>query len=993
MRVRVSVALAAAIGLALALGRTSPQPRMAGLGSASVLRGGQPIDFVETRAQTVGGWVQTWRFDRAPRGTGPLEVQVETGPLQPLGEFPEGLRFRDEDGRVVSYGLASWVDAQGAKVAVVPRLRGGRVVLEVPEEVLARSSYPALLDPKVTADLIADPAVTYETLPEASSFVRTRFDGTNFITAWQDSRTGSSAIYVSALAPDAGVVLTGRTLLSEASGAQTSIGCAKGGAMYWAIQANGLLVQVTSPVTGAGFVPLAARSLSTGGSGFPQMSCDAVTPVVFAAQGSSLYAARVLPDAGLQPNGAGVLGAPLATAIENTAPYFSAAFDGTHFLLVWVDARNRAANALPDGGNNDPVDLYGRLINPDGTAAAAEFLVRGGAGSQLEPQVAFDGTSFLVVWSDRPVANAFRNIRGRVVSTAGVPGTEAAISGQVDDEFTPRVVFDGFHSIVAWQVPNGQIYSTQMVGLAPTLRLPVPSASALYDSMSLATMGGGVSFLAYSWWSLNRPHGMLLSGSTALTAPIPLVNAANEQRRPAIAKGMSEHFVFWHDGIDRVGGATVAPLGASPSTVFSAGTRFDELCGNCNTALAFGADQFLATWVQGSDVMGRRFNASLQPLGPVGFFSTRGKTAFTDSVARRDGGFLIVTQEDGINRFDVYGREVELDGGISQLFPLYESTLEKWSPHVAMNAAGTGLVVWSLRGQPITLGGVRFDGQTVLDAPALSLGSSDYLGGNDVASDGRDFLVVSSSNGEISGVFVHGQGNPDAGPPFFISNTAEQELRPSVAFDGKDFVVAWEGWGDGRGDIYLSKVSRDGGVGARVAVAADPTRAEGQPALSADSVGRWLVSFVRFDPALAVSARRVYLRWVVDDALGATCAVGSDCSSSFCSTGVCCATQCNGVCQTCDSDGVCATVPGCVDAGTDAGVDAGPDAGSTDAGELDAGPMDAGSADAGEPDAGTETGDAGLGPLTLRVGCGCTSTGSTGLAFLVAWVAVRRRRG
>lgn len=79
---------------------------------------------------------------------------------------------------------------------------------------------------------------------------------------------------------------------------------------------------------------------------------------------------------------------------------------------------------------------------------------------------------------------------------------------------------------------------------------------------------------------------------------------------------------------------------------------------------------------------------------------------------------------------------------------------------------------------------------------------------------------------------------------------------------------------------------------------------------------------------------------------------------------------------------------GAVDAG---GSDAGTDAGSMDAGVTDAGTPDAGAPDAGDVDAGVIS-DGGVAPLSLTVGCGCSSGEGWSMVLLAGLISARRRR-
>lgn len=132
---------------------------------------------------------------------------------------------------------------------------------------------------------------------------------------------------------------------------------------------------------------------------------------------------------------------------NQTSP--NVAYDSTNsrFLVVWTDRR--------DGES----DVYGRLVNADGTLFGTEdILMHLDISTQSSPSVAFDSTNnrFLVVWGDTrddPVGDVY----GRLVNADGTlyggNGTEFKINiNNVQTQSSPAVAFNSNNNrfLVAW---------------------------------------------------------------------------------------------------------------------------------------------------------------------------------------------------------------------------------------------------------------------------------------------------------------------------------------------------------------------------------------------------------------------------------------------------------------------------------------------------------------------------------------------------------------
>jgi hypothetical protein len=89
---------------------------------------------------------------------------------------------------------------------------------------------------------------------------------------------------------------------------------------------------------------------------------------------------------------------------EQTLP--AVAFDGTNYIVVWYDERSGSA------------DIYGARVGADGTVLdPSGIAISTAAEDQYWPAVTFDGTNYLVVWTDW--RNGSYDIYGARVGTGG----------------------------------------------------------------------------------------------------------------------------------------------------------------------------------------------------------------------------------------------------------------------------------------------------------------------------------------------------------------------------------------------------------------------------------------------------------------------------------------------------------------------------------------------------------------------------------------------
>ncbi len=114
------------------------------------------------------GFEQTWRFDAPPQGDGDLLVRIPTPDLRLVDVEPQGLLLASADGdAALRYGHATWIDARGEHTLLPAAFQDHAILLRVPQRVLQRTAWPAVLDPIISPTTETHP--TDSTLQEVTN--------------------------------------------------------------------------------------------------------------------------------------------------------------------------------------------------------------------------------------------------------------------------------------------------------------------------------------------------------------------------------------------------------------------------------------------------------------------------------------------------------------------------------------------------------------------------------------------------------------------------------------------------------------------------------------------------------------------------------------------------------------------------------------------------------------------------------------------------------
>jgi hypothetical protein len=517
-------------------------------------------------------------------------------------------------------------------------------------------------------------------------------------------------------------------------------------------------------------------------------------------------------------------------AVYTTAPSHqrapAIASDGTNSLVVWSDARSGLS------------DIYGARFTPEGIVLdPAGIAISAATDVQTNPAVACDGTDYLVVWSDQrsdtsDVYAARVTADGRVLDGAGIPvSTAAGFQGE------PAVTFDGTSYLVVWtDLRDGEadIYGARVTRngvLIDTSGLAIVADSAWQTGPAAVYDGTNVLLV----WEDNRddlsgdiygaritPEGTVLDSSG-----FAISSAQNWQASPAVAVGDADVLVVWHDArasaFTDVYGARVSNAGEVLDPNGIGISTMDNY--QWFPKVAFDDTNYLVVWVDEHGhglIYGGRVAADGSVLDPEGF-PIGGAEDMSSPAVAFDGTYNAVVWNDvrtGPADLNVYGTRVDGSGVVLDPQGIAVSTAATPQERPAAAFDGTEfLVVWDeASGFGRDIHGVRLTpGGTVLDSPSIRISPA---GGNRaypaVGYGTSDFLAVwedgLSRERDVSGARVSPNGEVLDSAGILISGAPWEQCAAAVASDGTDFLVAWQDWRNSNYDIYCARVSGTGAV-------------------------------------------------------------------------------------------------------------------------------------------------------------------------------------
>ncbi len=328
-----------------------------------------------------------------------------------------------------------------------------------------------------------------------------------------------------------------------------------------------------------------------------------------------------------------------------------------------------------------------------------------------------------------------------------------------------------------------------------------------------------------------RPSSAAVLEEFLIDTSTSLAGAAYGQGEPSIAFDGTNYLVVWHDwrgGNDwDIYGARVSPLG---QVLDSVGVAISTAPGTeLHPAVAFDGANYMVVWEEASpnsDLYGVRLDPSgaLVDSTELCISASPGRQAGPELAFDGSEYFVVWSdyRRDGLSP-EIYGARVDTSGVVLDTagIPFLQEFRSGDLPSIAFGEENY-LVVWSeavyaeshIRGARVTPSG------TVIDTLGLSISSGALAETRpSVAFDGVNWLVVWEDynldpfDADLRGVRVDTSGVVLDASDIEVSSATEAQQNPRVLFDGRRYLVTWADSRSGiEPSIYGARVDTSGAV-------------------------------------------------------------------------------------------------------------------------------------------------------------------------------------
>ncbi|MCK4941825.1 T9SS type A sorting domain-containing protein [candidate division WOR-3 bacterium] len=649
------------------------------------------------------------------------------------------------------------------------------------------------------------------------------YNGSEYFVVWQDRQYSSEIDIYGARITTSGVILDSNGIpISTATGYQRHPSVTSDGTGYlvaWQDERSGTPDIYGTRIDAAGVVLDPAGILicnAVNGQLMPSVACDGNNYFAIwqdardtTSNQYDIYGARINTNGILIDTNAIAISAETSSQLTP-----SVTFDGTNFFVVWED---RHAQSLGIYGAR--VNTAGFILDPGGIAISGIPNL-----PEWNPSVTFNGTNYLVVWGDDrngtypDIYGARVDQSGTVLDTLNIP---ICVTSGVKE--MPAVASDGSDFLVVWEddrdYPAGDVYASRVSATGTVLDpqgVDVTTAAAFQDNPGAAC--GTTNFLVA--WGDYR-NGLYSSdiygtrvdatGNILDSPSFVICNAPFGQYSPSIAFDGTNYCAVWTHNIGgawAAKGTRVNPMGIvlDPSYInISSG-------GNAlSPHIASSGNDFLAVWVDyrnsytSPDIYGARIDSNGSVLDPTGIaISTVGEIQYNTSTTFGSTVYFVVWRDNRNGLHDIYGARIASNGVVLDPNGIAISTATSFQDYASVAFDGTNyLVVWQdeRNGSPDIYGARVGQSGVVLDPNGIPLSTApcDQTKPS-VSFDGTYYLIAWEDNrngppSDIYGALVNTSGV--VVDSFTISTQSGTQTYPTIAYGaGSQALIVYTGWAD-----------------------------------------------------------------------------------------------------------------------------------------------------------------------------------------------------
>ncbi len=451
---------------------------------------------------------------------------------------------------------------------------------------------------------------------------------------------------------------------------------------------------------------------------------------------------------------------------------------------------------------------------------------------QVSSEIAFNGSNYLVVWSDDRSARFHRDIYGTRVSPDGIVLDPAGITISITDsaEGGANVASNGLDFLVVWgdnRHGDMQIFGARISGSGEVLDsvgFPI-IANGDYLGGQSVTFGDTNYFLVWHEYRGSdydicgarvNPSGVLLD-----TVSIPISTAPGTQRGPKIIFDGVNFFVTWYDKrSDSLGDIYCARVSQSGEVLDPAGTAVStDTAEQGAPRVAAGDSNYLVVWTHGRyDVCGARVGHSGEVLD-TNFIviSAEVRNQMYPSVSFDGVNYFVTWQDNRNDSYDIYGTRVDQSGLVVDSTGLHLTTIvgSEYIPYIKFGNESY-LLSWY---KAYDIQGARID-QTgnVIDTLHFTISTAANNQSRPSLSYYADYYFVvwedfrDVENFDVRGARVSNSGSVLDPSGIDISANSCIERCPSITPGNKGYFIVWQDKRTGSFDIYGARVDITGAV-------------------------------------------------------------------------------------------------------------------------------------------------------------------------------------